>query len=156
VKWSILPDPGQQLLVAEAVFPGVFDPSPHGLADLFVDVYHRMHDRMLGSARGAGNSAAYEAPRSVESRLVEGESPRPPDLFTQFSSFRPPPSRPNFALASSAHTGILPDLKGHVKDHSSRRGLLKMVARRRSLLDYLKDTAAERYTKLIESLNLRK
>lgn len=47
-------------------------------------------------------------------------------------------------------------LKGHAKDHSSRRGLLKMVARRRSLLDYLKDTAAERYTKLIESLNLRK
>ena len=47
-------------------------------------------------------------------------------------------------------------LKGHAKDHSSRRGLLKMVARRRSLLDYLKDTASERYTKLIESLNLRK
>ena len=38
----------------------------------------------------------------------------------------------------------------------SRRGLLKMVARRRSLLDYLKDTAVERYTKLLESLNLRK
>ena len=47
-------------------------------------------------------------------------------------------------------------LKGNAKDHSSRRGLLKMVARRRSLLDYLKDTAVERYTKLIESLNLRK
>ena len=47
-------------------------------------------------------------------------------------------------------------LKGNAKDHSSRRGLLKMVARRRSLLDYLKDTAVERYTKLLESLNLRK
>ena len=47
-------------------------------------------------------------------------------------------------------------LKGHAKDHSSRRGLLKMVARRRSLLDYLKDTAEERYSKLLESLNLRK
>jgi small subunit ribosomal protein S15 len=47
-------------------------------------------------------------------------------------------------------------LKGNAKDHSSRRGLLKMVARRRSLLDYLKDTATERYGKLIESLNLRK
>lgn len=47
-------------------------------------------------------------------------------------------------------------LKGNAKDHSSRRGLLKMVARRRSLLDYLKDTATERYAKLIESLNLRK
>jgi small subunit ribosomal protein S15 len=47
-------------------------------------------------------------------------------------------------------------LKGNAKDHSSRRGLLKMVARRRSLLDYLKDTAEERYTKLLEGLNLRK
>lgn len=47
-------------------------------------------------------------------------------------------------------------LKGNAKDHSSRRGLLKMVARRRSLLDYLKDTANERYTALIENLNLRK
>ena len=47
-------------------------------------------------------------------------------------------------------------LKWHAKDHSSRRGLLKMVARRRSLLDYLKDTANERYSKLIESLHLRK
>jgi small subunit ribosomal protein S15 len=47
-------------------------------------------------------------------------------------------------------------LKGNAKDHSSRRGLLKMVARRRSLLDYLKDTAEERYSKLLEGLNLRK
>ena len=47
-------------------------------------------------------------------------------------------------------------LKGHAKDHSSRRGLLKMVARRRSLLDYLKYTAHERYSALLESLNLRK
>jgi small subunit ribosomal protein S15 len=47
-------------------------------------------------------------------------------------------------------------LKGNAKDHSSRRGLLKMVARRRSLLDYLKDTAEERYAKLLEGLNLRK
>ena len=47
-------------------------------------------------------------------------------------------------------------LKENAKDHSSRRGLLKMVARRRSLLDYLKDTANERYAKLLESLNLRK
>jgi small subunit ribosomal protein S15 len=46
--------------------------------------------------------------------------------------------------------------KAHVKDHSSRRGLLKMVARRRSLLDYLKRTANDRYKAIIEKLNLRK
>jgi small subunit ribosomal protein S15 len=47
-------------------------------------------------------------------------------------------------------------LKVNRKDHSSRRGLLKMVAQRRSLLDYLSKTEADRYKKLIEKLNLRK
>jgi small subunit ribosomal protein S15 len=47
-------------------------------------------------------------------------------------------------------------LKVNLKDHSSRRGLLKMVAQRRSLLDYLSKTKADRYKKLIEGLNLRK
>jgi len=47
-------------------------------------------------------------------------------------------------------------LKNHAKDHSSRRGLLKMVAQRRSLLDYLSRSQAERYKKLIDGLNLRK
>ncbi|MEK0450107.1 MAG: ribosomal protein [Verrucomicrobiota bacterium] len=46
--------------------------------------------------------------------------------------------------------------KTHVKDHHSRRGLLKMVARRRSLLDYLKRTAPDRYKTILETLNLRK
>ncbi len=47
-------------------------------------------------------------------------------------------------------------LKTNRKDHSSRRGLLKMVAHRRSLLDYLSKTQADRYKKLIDQLNLRK
>ena len=47
-------------------------------------------------------------------------------------------------------------LKANQKDHSSRRGLLKMVAQRRSLLDYLSKTKADRYKNLIEKLNLRK
>jgi small subunit ribosomal protein S15 len=47
-------------------------------------------------------------------------------------------------------------LKTNRKDHSSRRGLLKMVAQRRSLLDYLSKTKADRYKKLIDKLNLRK
>jgi small subunit ribosomal protein S15 len=47
-------------------------------------------------------------------------------------------------------------LKTNRKDHSSRRGLLKMVAPRRSLLDYLSKTKTDRYKKLIDKLNLRK
>jgi small subunit ribosomal protein S15 len=46
--------------------------------------------------------------------------------------------------------------KTHAKDHHSRRGLLKMVSRRRKLLDYLKRTNADSYRSLIESLGLRK
>ena len=47
-------------------------------------------------------------------------------------------------------------LKSHAKDHSSRRGLLKMVATRRSLLDYLDRSKNDRYKSVIEKLNLRK
>ncbi len=47
-------------------------------------------------------------------------------------------------------------LNKHQKDHSTRRGLLKMVARRRKLLDYLKLTAEDRYQKLLKSLSLRR
>jgi small subunit ribosomal protein S15 len=43
----------------------------------------------------------------------------------------------------------------HAKDHHSRRGLLKMVGRRRRLLEYLKKTDVERYRELIADLGLR-
>lgn len=43
----------------------------------------------------------------------------------------------------------------HKKDHHSRHGLLRMVSRRRKLLDYLKGKSAERYTALIRRLGLR-
>ncbi len=46
--------------------------------------------------------------------------------------------------------------KIHKKDHHSRRGLLKMVAQRRKLLDYLKRTDPSRYERLIERLGIRK
>ena len=47
-------------------------------------------------------------------------------------------------------------LKIHQKDHSSRLGLLKLVAQRRKLLDYLNRKNYERYKKIIEKLGLRK
>ncbi|EKE06226.1 MAG: 30S ribosomal subunit protein S15 [uncultured bacterium] len=52
------------------------------------------------------------------------------------------------------------DLNGHLqthkKDHHSRRGLLKMVGQRRSLLNYLKNTKLDKYRDLIQELGLRK
>ena len=47
-------------------------------------------------------------------------------------------------------------LKANPKDHHSRRGLLKMVGKRRNLLKYLRNTDIERYRALIERLGLRK
>ncbi|MGI6538736.1 MAG: 30S ribosomal protein S15 [Caldicoprobacterales bacterium] len=47
-------------------------------------------------------------------------------------------------------------LKLHKKDHHSRRGLLKMVGRRRGLLNYLAKKDINRYRDIIEKLNLRK
>ena len=57
-------------------------------------------------------------------------------------------------------TGRIEQLTGHFKihkkDHHSRRGLLQLVNRRRSLLDYLKKKDVERYKALIEKLGLRR
>lgn len=47
-------------------------------------------------------------------------------------------------------------LKIHKKDHHSRRGLLKMVGKRRGLLDYLMKNDIERYRAIVSKLNLRK
>ena len=46
--------------------------------------------------------------------------------------------------------------KTHKQDHHSRRGLLKLVSRRRRLLDYVRKSNVERYRKLIETLGIRK
>ena len=47
-------------------------------------------------------------------------------------------------------------LKVHKQDNHSRRGLLKMVGKRRGLLDYLKETDIERYRAIVAALGLRK
>jgi small subunit ribosomal protein S15 len=60
------------------------------------------------------------------------------------------------ALLTRRISQLTDHLKSHAKDHSSRRGLLKMVAMRRSLLDYLSKSESERYKNLLEKLNLRK
>ncbi|MGA8016545.1 MAG: 30S ribosomal protein S15 [Candidatus Dormiibacterota bacterium] len=53
--------------------------------------------------------------------------------------------------------GLLTEhLRSHTRDHASRRGLLKMVGRRRHLLDYLARTDVERYRSIIARLGLRR
>ncbi len=60
------------------------------------------------------------------------------------------------AILTKRISDLTEHLKVHKKDHHSRRGLLKMVSRRRRLLDYLKDKDIDRYRKLIDQLGLRK
>lgn len=60
------------------------------------------------------------------------------------------------ALLTARINDLTPHFKTHSKDHHGRRGLLRMVSRRRKLLDYLKSKDADRYTALIQKLGLRK
>ena len=60
------------------------------------------------------------------------------------------------AILSERINNLTEHFKSHVKDNHSRRGLLKMVAQRRSLLDYLKSKDEARYQKLIERLDIRR
>lgn len=60
------------------------------------------------------------------------------------------------ALLSSRISYLTEHFKSHAKDHHSRRGLLKLVGRRRRLLDYLKKTDQERYRSIIDKLGIRK
>ena len=60
------------------------------------------------------------------------------------------------ALLSNRISYLTEHFKTHTKDHHSRRGLLKLVGRRRRLLDYLKKTDVERYRSIIDKLGIRK
>jgi small subunit ribosomal protein S15 len=60
------------------------------------------------------------------------------------------------ALLTARINELTDHFKEHKKDHHSRRGLLRMVSRRRKLLDYLKGRNPDSYRALIEKLGLRK
>ena len=60
------------------------------------------------------------------------------------------------AILTERINNLTDHFKSHVKDNHSRRGLLKMVSQRRSLLDYLKGKDEARYRTLIEKLGIRR
>jgi small subunit ribosomal protein S15 len=60
------------------------------------------------------------------------------------------------ALLTDRIAQLTEHFKTHVKDHHSRRGLLKLVGQRRRMLDYLKKSSVDRYRKVVADLNLRK
>ena len=60
------------------------------------------------------------------------------------------------ALLTERINGLTEHFKAHVKDHHSRRGLLRLIGQRRGLIDYLKKKDTERYRRVIEKLGLRR
>ncbi len=60
------------------------------------------------------------------------------------------------AILTERITNLTGHFKSHVKDNHSRRGLLKMVSQRRTLLDYVKGVDENRYKTLIERLGIRR
>ncbi|MFO0671837.1 MAG: 30S ribosomal protein S15 [Polyangiaceae bacterium] len=80
------------------------------------------------------------------------------DLIGKFKTHENDTGSPEVQIALlTERIGYLTEhFKTHGKDHHSRRGLLKMVSKRRRLLDYLRDTSLERYRKVVSALNLRK
>ena len=64
-------------------------------------------------------------------------------------------TRVQVAILTDRINYLTDHFRSHTKDHHSRRGLLKMVGKRRRLLDYLKRTDVDGYRKLIDELGLR-
>ena len=65
-------------------------------------------------------------------------------------------ARVQIALLTRRINDLTEHFRTHAKDHHGRRGLLKMVGRRRRLLDYLRRTDVEAYRRVLEELHLRK
>jgi small subunit ribosomal protein S15 len=80
------------------------------------------------------------------------------DLIVNFATHEGDTGSPEvqIALISNRITYLTEHFKSHAKDHHSRRGLLKLVGRRRRLLDYLKKTDLDRYRTIIDKLGIRK
>lgn len=80
------------------------------------------------------------------------------ELITSFATHQGDTGSPEvqIALLSNRIAYLTEHFKTHAKDHHSRRGLLKLVGRRRRLLDYLKKTDLERYRTIIDKLGIRK
>mgnify|MGYP001490055319 FL=1 len=80
------------------------------------------------------------------------------DLISKFGREKEDTGSPEVQIAMlSANIDSLNNhFKDHHKDHHSRQGLIRMVNRRRKLLDYLKSTKLETYKKILKDLDLRR
>ncbi len=80
------------------------------------------------------------------------------EIFGQYGKSNTDTGSPESQIALFSHriTHLTDHLKGNKKDYNTQRALLKLVGKRRRLLDYLKATDIERYREIVKALNLRK
>ena len=80
------------------------------------------------------------------------------ELMTKFGKSATDSGSPEvqIAMLTQRINDLSAHFNGHVKDHHSRQGLLKMVGKRRRLLEYLQEKNIDRYRKIIQQLDLRK
>ena len=80
------------------------------------------------------------------------------ELIGEFKKSDNDSGSPEVQIAVLSHriANLTEHLRSNMKDHSSRRGLLTLVARRRSLLNYVKKNSEDTYKNIVEKLGLRK
>ena len=78
------------------------------------------------------------------------------EIIKEFQKDEKDTGSPEVQIATQRIKELTEHLKVNKKDHSSRRGLFKMIRRRKGLLNYLMDNDIERYREIIEKLGLRK
>ena len=105
---------------------------------------------------GSGPSSAFWAVRG--GKQVALSKDRKTELIGSYKTHDADTGSPEVqvAILSERINYLTEHFKAHAKDHHSRRGLLMLVGRRRSLLDYLKLKDVQRYSDLIKRLNIRK
>ena len=86
------------------------------------------------------------------------EKVRKQSLISEYKTHEKDTGSPEvqIAILSERISYLTEHFKTHKNDHHSRRGLLKLVSQRRSLLDYLKGSDKQRYEKVVERLGLRR
>jgi small subunit ribosomal protein S15 len=128
--------------------------------------------RLVGEASGRAGGVWYNAccckstarpffrdrQSSIQGNQMSVADIKKSDVVAQFARAANDTGSPEVqvALLTTRINELTVHFKSHAKDHHSRRGLLRMVSRRRKLLDYLKGKDADRYRALIEKLGLRK
>jgi small subunit ribosomal protein S15 len=109
-------------------------------------------------SRWRGGRPVKNKEKDKEEEVVALDPARKREIIERFKTHIGDTGSPEvqIALLTTRIKDLTEHFKIHKKDHSSRRGLLKLVGQRRRLLDYLKKRDVARYRKLIKELEIRK